>query len=135
MDKKIEEAWLSLQESCRANMSGHDLQEISRAFDYAFNILGDTSWPTGEIILVHAIEVARIVSREVGLGTDSVISGLLHNVAYEGVPHRPDFKEIGKQFGPTVSGILEGMAKINALGHGFPALGAASAIDHLSFVR
>ncbi|WP_423127470.1 RelA/SpoT family protein [Gaoshiqia sp. Z1-71] len=116
MNKRIEEAWVSLQEACRTNMSEHDLQEISRAFDYAFDVLGETTWPTGEIILAHAVEVARIVCREVGLGTDSVISGLLHNVAYEGVPHRPDFKEIGKQFGPTVAGILEGMAKINALG-------------------
>ena len=57
-----------------------------------------------------------MVAREIGLGMDSIIAGLLHNVPYEDVPKRPDFKEIEANFGPFVRVILEGMAKINALG-------------------
>ncbi|MGD9931531.1 MAG: bifunctional (p)ppGpp synthetase/guanosine-3',5'-bis(diphosphate) 3'-pyrophosphohydrolase [Mangrovibacterium sp.] len=116
MNKRIEEAWNVLLDSCRSYLGEPELAEISRAFDYAWQILGEATWPNGEIILIHSIEVAQVVSKEIGLGADSIISGLLHNVAYEDVPNRPDFKEIGKRFGPAVGGILEGMAKINALG-------------------
>ncbi|MCW0482051.1 RelA/SpoT family protein [Gaoshiqia sediminis] len=116
MNKRIEEAWNVLLDSCRSYLGEPEVAEINRAFDYAWKILGEATWPNGEIILIHSIEVAQVVSKEIGLGADSIISGLLHNVAYEDVPNRPDFKEIGKHFGPTVGGILEGMAKINALG-------------------
>ena len=97
-------------------MNEAELKEIRRAFDYAYKTLGEATWENGEIILVHSLEVAQVVSREVSLGVDSIISGLLHNVTYEKLPNLPGFKDIEKNFGPAVSGILEGMAKINALG-------------------
>ena len=116
MDKRIEDAWFSLVDICRTNLNEQELAKVHKAFDYAYGILGESVWPSGEVILVHSLEVAQVVSLEVSLGTDSIIAGLLHNVAYEDVLHRPDFKDVEKIFGTTVSGILEGMAKINALG-------------------
>ena len=53
--------------------------EITKAFDFAKGILGENKFPTGEIILNHALDVALIVASEIGLGADSVIAGLLHN--------------------------------------------------------
>ncbi len=116
MDKSIEKAWLSLAEACKENLQEKEQNEVKRAFDYAYDILEERRWKTGETIIIHSIEVAEVVAREIGLGMDSIIAGLLHNVPYEDVPKRPDFKEIEANFGPFVRVILEGMAKINALG-------------------
>lgn len=116
MDKRIEDAWLSLKGFCSINLNEQELKKLNKAYDFAYKILGDTAWPSGEIIIVHSLEVAEVVSREVSLGTDSIIAGMLHNVTYENVPNHPNFTEIKKNFGPIVSGILQGMAKINALG-------------------
>ena len=116
MNKQIESAWLELLEVCRNSPSVDDTKDIERAFEFAYQALGENAWPTGEIILAHSIEVARVVAQEVGLGVSSVVAGLLHNLTYEKVSKSPSLHEIETRFGPVVSGILEGMAKINALG-------------------
>lgn len=116
MNKQIEEAWGVLLKSCRSYLGEAELTEITRAFNYACDVLGEAVWPNGDFIIVHSVEVAQIVAKEIGLGTDSIISGLLHNITYENVPNHPGLKEIESHFGPAVAGILGGMAKINALG-------------------
>ncbi|WP_372773440.1 bifunctional (p)ppGpp synthetase/guanosine-3',5'-bis(diphosphate) 3'-pyrophosphohydrolase [Mangrovibacterium sp.] len=116
MDKRIEKAWGALLEACRVNLNHKELEQVTRAFEYAYDILGERTWSSGEVIIVHSLEVAQVVAEEIGLGVDSVTAGLLHNVPYEDVPRRPGIKEIETRFGPFVGGILEGMAKINALG-------------------
>ncbi|PTN09166.1 GTP pyrophosphokinase [Mangrovibacterium marinum] len=116
MDKSIEKAWLALAEACKENLQENERQEVRRAFDYAYDILEERKWKSGETIILHSLEVAEVVAREIGLGMDSIIAGLLHNVPYEDVPKRPGFNEIEEMFGPFVRAILEGMAKINALG-------------------
>lgn len=93
-----------------------NLLEIKKAWDFASEILGFQTFPSGEPILMHSLEVATIIVDEIGLEADSVVSGLLHNVMYQRLEKKVTEEQIGKTFGPTVVGILEGMAKINALG-------------------
>ncbi|HKJ43042.1 MAG TPA: RelA/SpoT family protein [Sunxiuqinia sp.] len=116
MNKLIEKAWGELLEVCKKSPAVDDLSEIKRAFEFAYDSMGENTWSTGEIIMVHAIEVAQVIAEEVGLGTSSIVAGLLHNVTYEALSNRPTFADIEFRFGPVVSGILEGMAKINSLG-------------------
>ncbi|WP_339736731.1 RelA/SpoT family protein [uncultured Sunxiuqinia sp.] len=116
MNKLIESAWSELRETCQKSPSVDELVEIERAFDFAWQSLGENTWPNGELIMVHSLEVAQVVAQEVGLGVSSIIAGMLHNVTYEKLSNRPDLQTIESRFGPVVAGILEGMAKINALG-------------------
>ncbi|WP_163711473.1 RelA/SpoT family protein [Mangrovibacterium lignilyticum] len=116
MNTNIEQAWLNLEQACRENLNETERKKVRRAFDYAYDILEDRQWSTGETIIIHSLEVAQVVAGEISLGVDSITAGLLHNVPYEDVPKRPDFSEIEENFGPVVRGILEGMAKINSLG-------------------
>ncbi|RKD89902.1 RelA/SpoT family protein [Mangrovibacterium diazotrophicum] len=116
MHKDIEQAWHNLESACRENLNETEQAQVRRAFDYAYDILEERKWTTGETIIIHSLEVALVVAEEVSLGVDSITAGLLHNVPYEDVPKKPGFKEIEDNFGPVVRGILEGMAKINALG-------------------
>lgn len=116
MNKQIEKAWMKLLEACKSSPSVDDLTEIEKAFDFAWQSLGENSWSTGELIMLHSMEVAQIVAEEVGLGTHSIVAGLLHNVAYGALRNGPGIPVLEKHFGPVVAGILEGMVKINALG-------------------
>ncbi|MGV8095127.1 MAG: RelA/SpoT family protein [Mangrovibacterium sp.] len=115
MDKRIADAWANLFELCRSNLTNADLKEIQGAFEYAYQILGETTLPSGEMALLHSIEVAQVVMTEVSLGSDSIVSCLLHHVTHGGMPESPTLKEIKTMFGNPVVRILEGMAKINAL--------------------
>jgi len=115
MDKRIENAWASLLESCHYSLSENDLKEVQRAFEYACQILDETMLPNGEMVLLHSLEVAQVVMNEISLGTDSIVSCLLHHVSQDFVSQPPTLKNIETGFGNPVARILEGMAKINAL--------------------
>ncbi|HEY3372927.1 MAG TPA: RelA/SpoT family protein [Prolixibacteraceae bacterium] len=112
MIKEIEIAFSSFNEICKANIPEKEQVKIKEAFDFVHGIFGEEKWESDEIIVVHSIEVAQIVLQEIGLGTDSVIAALLHNVYYK----EEHIKEVEVQFGGPVTSILDGMAKINALG-------------------
>lgn len=108
----ITTAFSGFYEICKTNIPEKDHSKIQDAYTFTCEVFGDKSWETGELIVVHSLEVAKIVVLEIGLGADSVIAALLHNVFYIDKYH----KEIEIRFGKPVSSILEGMAKINALG-------------------
>ncbi len=112
MNEKIEKAFTGFYEICKTNIPEKDHSKIQEAYAFACEVLGDKSWESGEIIVVHSIDVATIVVNEVGLGVDTVVAALLHNVFYID----KYANEIETRFGKLVSSILEGMAKINALG-------------------
>lgn len=116
MNPTIQQAWDKLASICQPALTDTEFKQVERAFEYAYDILEDRQWESGELILVHSLEVAQVVAGEIGLGVDSIVAGLLHNVPYEEVPKRPQIKDIEKLFGTFVGTILDGMAKINALG-------------------
>lgn len=112
MNEMIEKAFNGLYELCKTNIPEKDHTKIQDAYTFAFEVFGEKKWDSGEMIVVHSSEVAKIVVQEIGLGVDATIAALLHNVFYID----QNSKEIETRFGKSVSTILEGMAKINALG-------------------
>ena len=116
MNEIVEQAFSRLFSLCAKSFNEKDQSQIRAAFEYAWSVLGDKSWDGGEVVIVHSVEVAEIVAREIGLGPDSIMAALLHNVAYEGVVEGDYLSGIETRFGKTVGLILQGMAKIHALG-------------------
>jgi GTP pyrophosphokinase len=108
----VEKAFSGLFEVCRNTIPEKDHAKIKEAYDLVCSVFGESRWESGEIIVVHSIEVAKIVVQEIGLGADSTIAALLHNVYYKD----QYIGEIEAKFGKSVSAILDGMAKINAMG-------------------
>jgi len=106
----------TLIQHCRTGCEKGSLVEIEKAFDYARFVLSESRFITGELILNHALDVALIIASEIGLGVDSVIAGLLHNVMYADLERKAEPEEIKNKFGESVFVILDGMLKINALG-------------------
>jgi len=110
--EKIEKAFSEFYEICKTNIPEKDHDKILDAYKMACEVFGDSCWESGEIIVVHCIDVARIVVQEIGLGYDTVVAALLHNVYYK----NQYIKEIETRFGVLVTSILNGMTKINAMG-------------------
>ncbi|MFW6259813.1 MAG: RelA/SpoT family protein, partial [Tangfeifania sp.] len=101
---------------CRMNWNEAEIQRLDEAFRFAQSVITDRRFKTGEYILNHSLDVATIIAEEIGLGPDSVITGMLHNIMYAGLEKEISEEEILSHFGTVVYSILGGMAKINALG-------------------
>ncbi|MFW5821985.1 MAG: RelA/SpoT family protein [Tangfeifania sp.] len=105
-----------LKDFCRMNWDEAEIQRLDEAFRFAQSVITDRRFKTGEYILNHSLDVATIIAEEIGLGPDSVITGMLHNIMYAGLEKEISEEEILSHFGTVVYSILGGMAKINALG-------------------
>jgi len=112
MNEAIEKTYIDFFEICKTTIPEKDHPKIQDAYSMVHEVFGDQCWDSGENIVVHSLEVAQVVVQEVGLGIDSVIAALLHNVYYQ----ESTTKLVEPKFGRSVSSILEGMAKINAMG-------------------
>ncbi len=115
-DQEIRTRYEHLKEFCQLTWDDGALFRLDTAFEFAGEILGEQKFPHGEMILDHSLDVASIIAMEIGLEPDSVITGLLHNVRYAGLKEKATEEEISKRFGVHIYAILDGMAKINALG-------------------
>jgi len=112
MNEEIEKAFAEFYEICKNSMSEKDLAKVKEAFQLLVDVFGDRKKKSGEFVLSHSISVARIVIEEIGLGVDTVVAAILHNIFY----HDHSALEIENKFGKAVNSILEGMAKINSMG-------------------
>ncbi len=114
--EEVKERYVHLKEFCQLTWDDGTLYKLDNAFEFAKDILGKEKFLHGEVILSHSLEVASIIAMEIGLEPDSVITGLLHNVRYSGLKEKATKEEISSKFGEHIYAILDGMAKINALG-------------------
>ncbi len=105
-----------LKEFCQFTWDDASYTKLEKAYEFAQSVVGEHRFSHGEVILSHSLDVATIIAMEIGLEPDSVITGLLHNVMYAGLKEKATHQEIGEKFGEEIFTILEGMAKINALG-------------------
>lgn len=106
----------NLKEICQMVWDAPDLAKIEKAFLFSHKVIGESKFKTSELILSHSLEVATIIAEEIGLGPDSIVSGLLHNVMYAGLQQKATQQDIENEFEKPIYSILNGMAKINALG-------------------
>ena len=65
---------------------------------------------SGEPYILHPIAVARIVSQEIGLGSTSICSALLHDVVED---TEYTVEDIENHFGKKIASIVDGLTKIS----------------------
>ncbi len=114
--KQVELKYEYLQQICRENWGDQVLTKLDESFQFAREAIGTQKFQTGEYILIHSLDVATIIAAEIGLEYESVVTGMLHNIMYAGLEKKVLRENIEHKFGHSVLSILEGMAKINALG-------------------
>lgn len=83
---------------------------IERAFKFARKAHAGVRRRSGEPYILHPIAVAKIVSREMGLGSTSICAALLHDVVED-----TDYtvEDIEQQFGPKIAQLVSGLTKIS----------------------
>ena len=86
------------------------IEIITKAFNFANAAHKGMRRRSGEPYIMHPIAVARIVVREIGLGSTSICSALLHDVVED-----TDYtvEDIEKLFTPKIAQIVDGLTKIS----------------------
>ncbi|MBQ6882312.1 MAG: bifunctional (p)ppGpp synthetase/guanosine-3',5'-bis(diphosphate) 3'-pyrophosphohydrolase [Alistipes sp.] len=105
----------------RSTFSAKTAEMVDEALRYALSHLSEERRYDGRPMLDHAVAVAQIVMQEVGLGRNSTIAAILHDVVR--LAHKrlsaEDFvtltEELREMFGTEVVGITVGLANISDL--------------------
>jgi GTP pyrophosphokinase len=89
-----------------------DIKKIRKALDLVIEACEGRTTITGDSLVIHALNVARIIAGEMGLGITSIICALLHDT-YDHLSLSRE--ELKKEFGANVPEILDGLAKISGI--------------------
>ena len=106
----VNEAYKVLRDGYLASNHRKKVEIIDRAFHFAKEAHKGIHRRSGEPYIMHPIEVARIVSQEIGLGSTSICSALLHDVVED---TEYTVEDIEAQFGKKIAEIVEGLTKIS----------------------
>ena len=93
-------------------------EQVDKALLYAHAQMQGYARYDGTPLLDHDVAVAEIVARELGLGRNSTVAAILHDVIRIANKERPESveplsREIREQFGEPVLGIIVGLCKIS----------------------
>lgn len=83
---------------------------IERAFKFARSAHDGVRRRSGEPYILHPIAVAKIASREIGLGSTSICAALLHDVVED---TEYTVEDIEQQFGKKIAELVAGLTKIS----------------------
>lgn len=92
-----------------------DTDRVRSAAEKAHEILGDSCWESGGPIIFHSIEVAKVVAGDIGIGTDSIVASLLHNIFESNNEKDELIQQLPDIFGDQIFGLLDGLFKINSI--------------------
>jgi len=86
-----------------------NIELLRKAFNFAYKAHENMVRYSGEPYIYHPLEVAKIVSEKIGLGTTSAAAALLHDV-----PNKTeyDLEDIKQYFGEKIYGIVSSLKKI-----------------------
>ena len=108
----------SLRRYLAENYSPETQQCVDRALLYAAERMSQYTRYNGTPLLDHDVAVAEIATREIGLGRNSTVAAILHDVLRIASKEHPEqvdalSREIREQFGAPVLGIIVGLCKIS----------------------
>ncbi|WP_329903312.1 RelA/SpoT family protein [Porphyromonas pogonae] len=86
------------------------IEKIDKAFKLANEAHKGAKRRSGEPYILHPIAVARIVCKEMGLGSTSICCALLHDVVEDTEYSVEDIREM---FGDKIAQIVDGLTKIS----------------------
>lgn len=89
-----------------------DARLIKKAFTISLEAHKDMRRKSGEPYIFHPLTVAEICVEEIGLGTTSIISALLHDVVED---TDIELADIERMFGKKIARIIDGLTKIGGV--------------------
>ena len=109
-ERMVNEAFQRLLDTYLQSSHRKKVDIITKAFNFARKAHAGVRRLSGEPYIMHPIAVAQIVSGEIGLGSTSICSALLHDVVEDTDYTIEDIENI---FGPKVAQIVDGLTKIS----------------------
>lgn len=109
-EKMIQDGFNELLEDYLSSNHRRKVERITKAFNFANQAHAGVKRRSGEPYIMHPIAVARIVCREMGLGSTSICSALLHDVVED---TEYTVQDISDMFGPKIAQIVDGLTKIS----------------------
>ncbi|MDH6306425.1 guanosine-3',5'-bis(diphosphate) 3'-pyrophosphohydrolase [Parabacteroides sp. PF5-5] len=109
-DQMIQEEFDALLDDYLNSNHRRKIEKITKAFNFAKQAHADARRRSGEPYIMHPLAVARIVCGEMGLGSTSICSALLHDVVED-----TDYtvEDIKNMFGEKIAQIVDGLTKIS----------------------
>ena len=109
-EKQINDAFQELLDRYLESKHRKKVEIITKAFNFAKQAHKGVRRRSGEPYILHPIAVARIACVEIGLGSTSICSALLHDVVED-----TDYtvEDIENLFGPKIAQIVDGLTKIS----------------------
>jgi guanosine-3',5'-bis(diphosphate) 3'-pyrophosphohydrolase len=111
-DQKINELLERLIKSCSYCKSAKDEKMIRKAFKMAYEAHRGMRRKSGDPYIVHPLQVALIVSEEIGLGVTSTVCAILHDVVED---TDLSIEDIENAFGKKIASIIDGLTKISGV--------------------
>lgn len=106
----VNEAFQALIDSYLASRHRKKVDIITKAFNFARQAHKGVRRLSGEPYIMHPLAVAQIASQEMGLGSTSICSALLHDVVEDTDYTVEDIENI---FGKKIAQIVDGLTKIS----------------------
>jgi len=110
-DQMIEEEFQGLLNDYLSSNHRRKVDIITRAFNMAKEAHKGARRRSGEPYIMHPLSVARIVSKEMGLGSTSISASLLHDVVEDTEYSTEDIRAL---FGDKIAVIVDGLTKISS---------------------
>jgi len=109
-DDQIQQEFDALLDDYSKTNHRQKVELVTKAFNFAKAAHKGIKRRSGEPYIMHPLAVARIVVREIGLGSTSICSALLHDVVED-----TDYtvEDISNLFGPKIAQIVDGLTKIS----------------------
>ena len=108
--KEIHRVYRRLVNGVDPKMNEEDRTMVRKAYELAVKAHSRQRRKSGEPYVFHPIEVARICSKNIGLGPTAITCALLHDVVED---TDVSLEEIKEMFGSRVAKIVDGLTKLD----------------------
>ena len=109
-NKMIQDGFNELLDAYLKSNHRRKIERITKAFNFANQAHAGVKRRSGEPYIMHPISVAKIVCIEMGLGSTSICSALLHDVVEDTEYTVEDIRDM---FGDKIAQIVDGLTKIS----------------------
>jgi GTP diphosphokinase / guanosine-3',5'-bis(diphosphate) 3'-diphosphatase len=110
--KEIISRYRRLLRKAKPILKDGDAKLIKKAFTISLEAHKDMRRKSGEPFIFHPLAVAEIAVEEIGLGTTSIISALMHDVVED---TDIELADIDRMFGKKITKIIDGLTKIRGV--------------------
>lgn len=111
-NREIIRKYRTLLRHAKPFLKDEDAKLIKKAFSVSMEAHKGMRRKSGEPYIFHPLEVARICVDEIGLGTTSIISALMHDVVED---TEISLTDVELMFGKKVAKIIDGLTKISGV--------------------